>query len=290
MPRSWPYPPARFPTLHLIGDVHAAVSGLPVYPHTQRRDKVAADVLQIPQPLARVQVGDITNDGTAAQDALAIAFMNSLGGQWYTALGNHDIEQNARTAAAWATAYGLASKNYTADLGFAKLIFVGPDAIGANMTLAAATLTFLTDELANAGKDCFVISHAPLYNTVVGSTTGPGAVWSSTEAFFYIYPDADIRAILNAQPNAKAFISGHTHSTIDTPGFIKSESVGTRNIICINCSATFYTGRTFEWYDPLITLFLPHTGSNLEIRFRNHGAGIWDAIGVSRVVTMPIPA
>jgi hypothetical protein len=216
--------------------------------------------------------------------------MNSLGGKWYTALGNHDIEQNARTAAAWAAAYGLASKNYTADLGFAKLIFVGPDSIGATMTLSAATLTFLTNELANAGKHCFVICHAPLYNTVVGSTTGAGAVWSSTETFFSVYPDADIRAILNAQPNAKAFISGHTHSPLGAPGFIKSESVGTRNVICINCSATFYTGRTYENFDPIITLFLTHTGSNLEIRFRNHGAGVWDTLGGSRVVTMPIPA
>jgi hypothetical protein len=227
-----------------------------------------------------------------AQDSAAKDFMNSLGGgRWYTALGNHDIEADVRTVAAWAAVYGLLSKNYTADLGFVKLIFVGPDSMASGfMTLSATTLTFLTDELANAGKHCFVICHAPLYNTVLGSTTGPNAVYSSTEGFFYSYPDTEIRAILNAQPNAKAFISGHTHSTIDTPGFIKTESVGSRSIIAINCSATFYTGRTFQWYDPLITLFLTHTGSNLEIRFRNHGGGVWDTVGGSRVVTMPIPA
>jgi hypothetical protein len=218
--------------------------------------------------------------------------MNALGGSpWYTALGNHDIQNDVRTAAAWAAAYSLQSQNYTVDLGFVKLIVVGPDSmISGTMLLSAATLTFLSNALANAGKPCFIISHAPLYNTVVGSTTGADGVYSSTENFFHAKPDTDIRAILNAQPNAKAWISGHTHSPIDTPGLIKTESVGTRSIVSINCSATFYTGRTLEWYDPLITLFLTHTGSNLEIRVRNHGAGVWDTVGGSRVVTMPIPA
>jgi len=230
----------------------------------------------------------MTNDGLVSQDVLALDFLNSLSGKTYTALGNHDIMNDVRTVAAWEAAYGLVSKNYTADLGFVKLIFVGPDNMtGGLITLSAATLTFLTNELANAGKHCFVISHAPPYNTVLGDVT---KVYSSTEAAMRVYPDADIRAILNAQPNAKAWIAGHTHSPIDTPGLIKSESVGTRSIISINCSATFYTGRSYENFDPITTLFLTHTGSNLEIRFRNHGAGVWDTVGGSRVVTMPIPA
>jgi hypothetical protein len=273
--------------LHLLGDAHAGVSGLPVYPHTERRNKITADVAQLPRPLARIQVGDMTNDGLTTQDVYALDFLNSLSGKTYTTLGNHDIMNDARTVAAWEKVYGLVSKNYTVDLGFVKLIFVGPDnlALG-RITLSAATRTFLTDELANAGKHCFVISHAPLYNTVLGGTEG----FASTEGGMYVYPDLEIRAILGAQPNAKAWIAGHTHSPINMPGLIKSESVGTRSIICINCSATFYTGRSFQNYDPIITLFLTHTGSNLEIRFRNHGAGVWDSVGGSRVITMPIPA
>ena len=171
------------------------------------------------------------------------------------------------------------------------MIFVGHDGgYGYPLTLNATTRTWLNDQLASAGKPCFIICHEPLANTVVGNTTGAGAVWSSAEASFHIHPDTEIRAILNAQPNAKAWISGHTHSPVDTPGFIKSESVGTRSVIAINCASTDYVGRTREWYDPIITLFMTYTGSALEIRFRNHGAGIWDTLGGSRVVTMPIPA
>jgi hypothetical protein len=288
MPRSWPSPPARFPTLQLIGDVHAGVNVLPPGTHERKRAIITADVQKLPKPLARIQVGDITDIGTTGEDQGARSWMYGLGGKWYTALGNHDLWLDVRTSAQWAKAYGLVSKDYTVDFGAFRLIFVGQDGgYAAPFTLNATTRTWLTNELANAGKHCLIVSHVPLANTVVGDVA---KVWSSAEASFQINPDADIRAILNAQPNAKAWISGHTHSPIDTSGFIKSESVGTRSIISINCSALLYTGRTIEWYDPLITLFLTHTGSNLEIRFRNHGAGIWDALDGSRVVTMPIPA
>ena len=287
MARQWPFPPRQHPTLHLIGDVHAGVNLVPPPTNELKRAIVTADVKKLPKPLARIQAGDIV-DSVAAQDGAAISWMKGLGGPWYTTLGNHDIWLDSRTSAQWAAAYGLASKNYAVDLGFAKLIFVGHDGGYAYpLTLNATTRTWLNDQLANAGKQCFIVCHEPLANTVVGDQT---KVWSSAEAGFQIYPDTEIRAILNAQPNAKAWISGHTHSPIDTPGFIKSESVGTRSIISINCSALLYTGRTSEWHDPLITLFMTYTGSNLEFRFRNHGAGIWDAVGGSRVVTMPIPA
>jgi 3',5'-cyclic AMP phosphodiesterase CpdA len=290
MARPWPWPSKkqRWQTLHLIGDLHAGINQIPAGINELKRAIVLADVKKLPRPLARVQVGDITESGVTVQDQAAIAWMKGLGGPWYTALGNHDIMNDTRTTAQWLKVYGLASKSYTVDLGFAKLIFVGHDGgYTLPLTLNATTLTWLTDQLASAGKPCFIVNHAPLANTVLGDIT---KVFSSAETYFKAEPDADIRAVLNAQPNAKAWISGHTHSPIDTPGFIKSESVGTRSIISINCSALLSIGRTVEPSDPLITLYMTYTGSALEIRFRNHGAGIWDAIGGSRVVTMPIPA
>jgi hypothetical protein len=275
----------------LLGDSHLGVNVVPPGINELRRAIVTADVKTLPKPLARIQAGDLTDSGTPGQDQAARAWMYGFGGQWYTTLGNHDIWLDARTSAQWAKAYGLASKDYTVDFGAFRVIFVGHDGgYGYPLTLNVTTRTWLNDQLASAGKPCFIVCHVPLANTVVGSTTGAGSVWSSAEASFQIFPDTEIRAILNAQPNAKAWISGHTHSPVDTPGFIKSESVGTRSVIAINCASTDYVGRTREWYDPIITLFLTYTGSALEIRFRNHGAGVWDTLGGSRVVTMPIPA
>jgi 3',5'-cyclic AMP phosphodiesterase CpdA len=289
--RTWPIPDGT-KTIHCVGDLHTGAG-------TQtRRDIMAADVAtgQLPTPFCRVQVGDLANTGITSEDTTAKAFMSSLGGTYYAIVGNHDIWQNVRTSAQWAAAYGFASQNYVVDAGFATLVFVGPDTLvnyppdTTTMILSQPTLDWLDNQLAIATKDCWVFCHAPLRNTVVGPTSGFGAVWSSAEDSFYVQPDTSIRTILNAQPRAKAWISGHTHSPITAPGFVKAENVGTRSVAAINCSAIYYTGRTVETYDPIISVYLTRTSTgSIEVRYRDHGAGVWTGPGGGARVTTVTP-
>jgi len=301
--RSSPIPPmAR--TIHVIGDIHLTTSGA---------FKTRADILKqdldspaLPAPAHRVQVGDLVNDTTVA-DATAIAYMDSLAAspkagmpRYDLIVGNHDLWDASfnpsRTAAAWATAYGYASKNRTRDLGWCKLIFIGQDAAGAgtgnaSCTLSAATLTYLDTELGNTTQPCLVFCHAPLYNTV---QLGPGeANYSSTQAQFSVEgatpgSDADIRAILAAHTTAKAWISGHTHSPLAAPGLMTTVTLGGRSVAVVNAAAVAYVGATNELYDPICTPYLTVYSDRIEVRWRNHGAGAWVNAGGARVTRLAI--
>lgn len=272
MPRVWPAP-SESHLIHFIGDTH--FGGL----SSVRADKVLADLANplVPTPVAHVQVGDVVETGLASEDVTALAWLNQLDANWYAACGNHDVWRDGRTVAAWATAYGYSSKNYTVDLGFATLIVVGPDSMGyppqqTRITLSAATLAWLDATLLAATKHCLIVCHAPLKDTVVGDIAN---VWSSAEIDFYAHPDPDIRTILGNHQLAKMWISGHTHSPITTSGFTTTSVCGTRSVACVNASALHYTGRTFEWNDDLYTLYMNYRGDVAEIRYRNHGAGAW---------------
>ena len=84
-------------TVHCIGDLHAgAITDV-------RMDAVSRDVAGLGAPALHVQVGDTTETGTAAQDEIALRFLERLPGPWVTALGNHDILRNER---GWRTGRG----------------------------------------------------------------------------------------------------------------------------------------------------------------------------------------
>lgn len=285
-----PLQPDATRTIHFIGDLHAGSIS------STRRDKTLADIATIATPAVHVQVGDAVDNGLGSEDTTALAWLDGLPGEWLTVLGNHDIWQNVRTYADWEAAYGQ-SRNHTQDLGFCKLIIVGPDTLPfptnsdtSTITLTQATLDWLDAELAAATKDCVIVCHAPLHDTV----TGPNAndYSSVTDSKMQAQPKSSIDTILNNRPRAKAFISGHTHSPTNATDFIKTASVGTRNIVAVNCSALYYTGLQVESYDPLRTIYLTITadGSQFEIRCRDHGAGNWVGINGQRVTKVTVPA
>lgn len=283
--RSWPAPKEDTTILHLIGDIHAGAIS------QSRLDIAAADIApsyNVPAPTMHVQVGDSTDAGTAAQDTTALGWLNSLPKPWITILGNHDVWNGVRTHSQWATATGMPAKDYVYDVGEIRLIVVSPDQ-WSQATPATVfnqpTLDWLDAQLAAADRNCLIFSHAPLFTTVVGPTTGTDPQWSSDETFFHSEPDATIRSILNTRTRAKAWISGHTHSPTYATGFAKTENVGSRSIFALNCSALWYTGRTAEASDQIKSFYLSCYSDRLEVRTRNHGAHSWEDIGGSRVVS-----
>jgi 3',5'-cyclic AMP phosphodiesterase CpdA len=286
MSREWPLP-ASENTLWIPGDVHFAHVDTSARPGFS---KVLQDLASatVPDVLAIVQCGDIVNLAADAEDDQATAWLESaaaaLGGApYYTIMGNHDVYGvggggSGRSAAAWCAHWGYASQRYTVDFGDFFGIMFAPD--GELNTLTQANLDWLDDTLADAGKPCLIFCHWPLYDTVVGDT---GVYWSSTETSFFLRgpngsTDAEIRAVLNARSQAKAWICGHTHSPLAQPGFVLAENVGSRTIAHINTSALYYQGRTLQWNDPWQSEFLTVYEDRLELRFRDHGAGAWASL------------
>jgi hypothetical protein len=270
-------------TVHGVGDLHAG--GIP----RSRVQEMLDDVAGLPKPALHLQIGDTTEHGTDKEDQMARRWLDRLPSRHETILGNHDIWHNGRTPTQWAKAYGYRSKNFTIHLPFVRIIVVGPDrdlAKERSGKLSKATLAFLDRELArNRDFDCWVACHWPLFRTVLG---GPG-LYSSVTTSFHAQPDAEIRAVLGRHRNAKAWLSGHTHSPLRAPRLVTRAALpGQRSILAVNLSALVAIGKTRELSDALCSLYLTKAPGKIEIRFRDHRAGAWIAPHTRNVVTVRV--
>ena len=206
--------------------------------------------------------------------------------RWVTALGNHDVLGNRRTAAAWARAYGQESQNFCVDLDFVRIVVVGPNRTEPGRRagrLSRDTLAFLDERLDEAADtDCWIACHWPLFRTVMGD---PRKHFTSAMAAFYAKPPDRIRELLLRHRNARAWISGHTHSPMSAPGLIKRKSLGPkRSIATINGSALVGVGKKRDPRAPLCSLYLTHRRDRIEVRCRDHRAGRWRNIRGEQVV------
>jgi 3',5'-cyclic AMP phosphodiesterase CpdA len=270
-------------TVHGVGDLHAG--GIA----RSRVQTMLDDVAQLPTPALHLQIGDATQHGTATEDELARRWLGRLPGRHETILGNHDFMGNNRTPTEWAKAYGYRSKNFTIHLPFLRIIAVAPDRElpkEKSGKLSKATLAFLERELdSNRDFDCWVACHWPLYRTVLG---GPN-LYTSITTSFHAQPDAEIRAVLARHRNAKAWLSGHTHSPLQAPGLVTRTGLpGRRSILAVNLSALVAVGKTKEPSDPVCSLYLTQLPGKIEIRFRDHRKGAWIAPHRRRVVTVSV--
>jgi 3',5'-cyclic AMP phosphodiesterase CpdA len=263
-------PPEWARTVHCIGDLHAGAIT------DARLASVSADVSRLGTPALHLQLGDATERGTAAEDELALRFLERLPGDWVCALGNHDVLGNSRTVSAWARAYGQESQNLSVDLGFARVIVIGPDRNepgAAAGLLSPATLEFLDGELERSPADCWIACHWPLFGTVMGD---PRLHFTSTMGAFHAKPDERIRELLAGRPNARVWISGHTHSPIGAPGFVgRARLARGRSIATVNASALVGVGRARDPRAPLCSVYLTHQTDGIEVRCRDHLAGRW---------------
>jgi hypothetical protein len=289
MSRSNPPDPAR--TVHIVGDVHAGAI------HADRLTIVQRDLAKatLPTPIARVQIGDATEYGNTTQDTTFFAWWRSLSAPLHVVAGNHDILPSRhgggnRSGATWATAYGVSSPNYVVDLPGLRLIAIGQatypasDA-GEEMTYDNTALAYLDARLADADRDCWIVCHAPLYNTVLGDSS---TMYLSTDPDFSAQVDADILAILASRSRAKAWISGHTHSPLEAADLLCTRSIGGRSVAMINASAIYYTGKSIDRHDPLCSLYLTQVAGGIEVRCRDHGAGAWTCVNGQRVTTLAV--
>ena len=272
-------------TVHGIGDLHAG--GV-------KRPRVAAlldDAAELPTPAVHLQIGDSTERGRPEEDVLAKRWLGRLPAPTHTILGNHDVMHNIRTPDEWAEVYGNPAPNFLVDLPFVRIIC--PASEGdlpkeQSGTLSPAMLAWLEERLQRApeGRDCWIAFHWPLLKTVMGD---PKRVFTSTLTAFHAKPDGAIRALLARNPNAKAWISGHTHSPLEAPGLITRAKLSEgRTILSVNLSAIAGVGKKREQQDPICSLYLTHLPGKIEIRFRDHGARTWKSIHGKRVQTLRV--
>lgn len=278
------FDPAR--TINVVGDIHVG------WTVPSRLDAAAADLARtISLATHRVFIGDLTEVSSPEQDAAANAWLDTTGPRdfWSIVAGNHDLV--GRSLAAWEAAYGKPG-TWTRDFPAFRLIGLSaPDGEGIRQTepqtFTPTTLAYLDAQLGDTSLDCVIVTHGPLMNTVVGS------YFDSTMRFFASHPDDEIRAILAAHPNARAWISGHTHSPLETTDLVKAEPVGNGHLItAINAGAVAYQGGKpadpgEPAAQPNYSCFITVTDGAIELRVRDHLTGGWSAINGAPVVTVP---
>ncbi len=272
-------------TIHCVGDLHVG------YTSPDRLDAAERDMRQLNHLFQhRVFMGDTVDSGTS-HDATALAYLEGMDARsrWDAVIGNHDLD--GRDASAWMSAFGYDALNWTRDLGFAKLIGLNPtfDAkvnTTAPCTLQPDTLAFLATELGNTTTDCIIVTHAPLMNSVVSTP------YSSTTIFSSSQPDADIVAILADHPNARSWVSGHTHSKLDSAGLVKMMTYGGTTIVAANVGGIAYLGHGSDMATSLLVsafiTILP--GGRIVVRFRDHIVGAWTTIGEFNPTVATLPA
>lgn len=298
MPRSWPGVDER--TIHLVGDIH--------WGHIvrSRLDRTLADLqsgYEDMPPAARVQVGDLTHFSDAAQYVGGMAWMNSLpasrltlpgGRQWVGISGNHDTVRIAYSRVDESNSYGytgvLGDWNtvtgwpdaYSVDLGFVRLLMVGWNKTNNNNRLSASQMAFLNSEASAAGsQECWIVTHAPIYNSVTGPLAGKHSVYDSTIAGFYILgvsdtQSADMLALIAGHSNIRAFFSGHTHSPIGSPGFMQSRTLGGKTVAIANASSLIWSyDDDKDQFVDLRSPYVTRDDNGIAMRFRDHGLATW---------------
>ncbi len=171
------------------------------------------DVKTLPTPAIHLQIGDSTESGLPEEDVLAKRWLGRLPARHYTVVGNHDLMHNRRTVKQWATTHGYESQSYVIDFPTLRIVVVGPERdypAERSGELSERTLKWLEARLRNAPeKTCWIACHWPLRHTVLGDRA---RLYTSDMQNFYAKPDGRIRALLAKYANAKAWLSGHTHS------------------------------------------------------------------------------
>ena len=221
---------------------------------------------------------------------LAKRWLGRLPARHHTLMGNHDVMHNKRTAKQWAAVHGYDSQSYVIDFPTLRIVVVGPDRdhpAERSGTLSARTLKWMEARIRNEpDKTIWIACHWPLKDTVLGD---PGRLYTSAMQSFYAKPDDRIRALLAKYPNARAWISGHTHSPIDAPGLLtRAKLPRGRKIVTVNCSAIVGVGKKRDASDPIRSLYLTHFPGRMEVRFRDHGERRWKHVGGRQVTHIKV--
>jgi len=168
------------------------------------------------KPKFVVNLGDITQSGTAHDISLFIDIADSLGVPFYPVIGNHDIYFGNWPV--WRDLIG--STNYRIDHSNTTLLFLD----SANAFFGKRQLDWLENEFKKTDENVFVFTHAPLFTTGIKMQQ----VTDSRER-------ARIMSILKNKGDI--MLMGHSHQRAENEAgnvqYVTFEDFRSTNIYCV---------------------------------------------------------
>ena len=160
---------------------------------------------------------------------------------------------------------GLEQLYYTRQFGKYFLIFLTPDALGSYLTeLSEKQLQWFADQLkTHRDMPTLVFFHAPLAGTL------PTYNKTVNTPNFVAQPEESIWRLLDANPQVRLWVSGHTHTPATNPGYADT---------AINT----YTGHVVDIHNPTLDAKTIWTNSiylyedRIAVRTFNHTKGSWE--------------
>lgn len=169
---------------------------------------------------------------------------------------------------------GVPELHYTVALGQYLLVFLSPDVTdGGFLTeISSGQLAWLSDTLqAHPGSPTLIFFHAPLKGTL---DTYSEKINSPQRV---AQPEKAIHAVLMANPQVKAWVSGHTHTPPTQPSFLSDVNLYHGRVVGIHNTdmnrKTIWTNSIFLYDDKIV------------IRTWNHAETRWED-GLERTITV----
>ncbi len=179
-------------------------------------------------------------------------------------LQKNDAAGRARKLAHFQTVMGLEQLYYTRRLGSYFLIFLTPDALGSYLTeISEKQLQWFADQLAqHRDLPTIVFFHAPLAGTL------PTYQKNINTPDFIAQPEESIGWLLEANPQVRLWVSGHTHTPATNPGYAD---------VAVNT----YADNVVDIHNPTLDATTLWTNSlylyrdRIAVRTFNHKTGEW---------------
>jgi hypothetical protein len=284
-------------SIHVFGDTHFEV---PQTYYDQSKAPIAAKdanrMIGKGSLVAWGQAGDATSFAATAEITAFKAWWNSLDRETLPSTlvpGNHDLMgmngtgvPDIYTPTQWATSmseFGVTGKHYYKDVGRnLRVLCLAPTdnvTTGAGATyrctVDAAGLAWCDARMDETTRNCIIMFHAPLRDTV-NKAPANATYLSSSDADWYAHdnPDYTIATMIAKHPNLKAWVSGHLHSPVATPFMATPKTYGSVTVAAVSASTTVPIPYAYGVPDIVSTRVTVYS-NKVVVRYRDHGLGQW---------------
>lgn len=214
--------------------------------------------------------GDLTNDALPEQYALLKAQIARLPFPFLGVMGNHDAvnAQDAEPRARFCDAMGVEAPSYRRTIGGLDSAFLSADGHEDGCTVGIGrALPLLEQTLAEGAGPVIVFCHAPLSGTVGGAPGRPS--FTSNDPDFGLVSSDAVRALIRRAGRAVVWISGHTHSPLETEGLIHTERLDGAVLHGVNASSPYFTGRDWDFHAPILLYHFRREQDALTVRIED---------------------